>query len=66
MRRKKRDMESRAYQRGYLAGLSGRSLEKCPFEARPVRMRWVEGWRAGRADLNDGLIGVSGVHRLSV
>jgi ribosome modulation factor len=64
MRRKKRDMSGRAFQRGYLAGVEGRSSEICPHETIEQRQFWMTGWREGRCDQWDGLTGVSGVHKL--
>lgn len=57
-------MNTRAFDRGYQAGLAGRSLEICPHEGGDHRYNWVSGWRQGRADQWDGLTGVSGVHKL--
>jgi len=64
MRRQKRDMHSRAYDKGYLAGLTGRSIDFCPHAHEENRQNWLSGWREGRSDQWDGLIGVSGVHKL--
>ena len=64
MRRQKRDMNSRAFDRGYQAGLDGRSLDICPHGSGTHRDNWVAGWRQGRVDQWDGLTGVSGVHKL--
>jgi ribosome modulation factor len=64
MRRQKRDMNSRAFDRGYQAGVSGRSLESCPHTEEEHRQNWLTGWREGRSDQWDGLTGVSGVHKL--
>lgn len=66
MRRQKRDRSSRAFERGYRAGLSGRSSEICPHSDEENRQYWMSGWREGRADQWDGLTGVSGVHKLTV
>lgn len=66
MRRQKRDMSARAYERGYQAGVSGRSSESCPHSNEEHRINWITGWREGHADQLDGMIGVSGVHRLRV
>ncbi len=63
MRRQKRDMNERAFQRGYQAGLGGRSSEDCPHEAEQVRQFWLSGWREGRSDQWDGLTGVSAIHK---
>ena len=64
MRRQKRDMNSRAFDKGYQAGVSGRSSEDCPHANEEHRQHWLSGWREGRADQWDGLTGVSGVHKL--
>lgn len=64
MRRQKRDMNDRAYQKGYQAGLVGRSMESCPHEATAQRHYWMSGWREGRSDHLDGYTGVSGVHKV--
>ncbi len=64
MRRQKRDMNHRAFDRGYNAGVSGRSAEYCPHVNDEPRLNWISGWREGRSDQWDGLIGVSGVHKL--
>ena len=64
MRRQKRDMNGRAFDRGYQAGLSGRSSEDCPHHAGGHRDNWLSGWREGRSDNWDGLTGVNGVHKL--
>ena len=66
MRRQKRDMNARAYERGYQAGALGRSSESCPHTSEQPRISWITGWREGYADQRDGMIGVSGVHRLRV
>lgn len=66
MRRQKRDMNARAYERGYQAGVLGRSSESCPHTSEQQRISWITGWREGHADQRDGMIGVSGVHRLRV
>jgi ribosome modulation factor len=66
MRRQKRDMNTRAFDRGYRAGVAGRSSETCPHEEEAHRQNWLSGWREGRADQWDGLTGVSGVHKIPV
>ncbi|MCX2981686.1 ribosome modulation factor [Halieaceae bacterium IMCC14734] len=66
MRRQKRDMSDRAFQRGYQAGVSGRSNETCPHSNDDQRLCWLSGWREGRSDQWDGLTGVSGVHKAVV
>ncbi|TCO75626.1 ribosome modulation factor [Chromatocurvus halotolerans] len=64
MKRQKRDMGTRAFDRGYHAGVSGRSMDICPHENEQQRMNWLSGWREGRSDQWDGMTGVSGVHRI--
>ena len=64
MKRQKRDMGNRAFDRGYQAGVSGRSMDLCPHENEQQRMNWISGWREGRSDQWDGMTGVSGVHRI--
>ena len=64
MRRQKRDMNSRAYDRGYQAGVSGRSQDICPHTEEEHRQNWLTGWREGRCDQWDGLTGISGVHKI--
>jgi ribosome modulation factor len=64
MRRQKRDMNTRAFDKGYQAGLSGRSLDYCPHADDQHRQNWMCGWREGRSDQWDGLTGVNGVHKM--
>lgn len=64
MRRRKRDMNSRAFDKGYQAGLAGRSVDYCPHDSGGHRQSWMSGWREGRCDQWDGLTGISGVHKL--
>ena len=64
MRRQKRDMNSRAFDRGYQAGVGGRSQEACPHTEEEHRQNWLTGWREGRCDQWDGLTGISGVHKI--
>ena len=63
MRRQKRDMNDRAYHKGYQAGLVGRPMDSCPHSAMNAKLHWLSGWREGRSDSRDGFTGVSGVHR---
>jgi ribosome modulation factor len=64
MRRQKRDKNERAFDKGYQAGVGGRSSEFCPHENDEPRQYWLSGWREGRSDQWDGLTGVSGVHKM--
>ena len=65
MRRHKRNLAVRAYQRGYLAGLNGFSKSRCPKETGPEHQEWINGWRAGREDQWQGMQGASAVHHLN-
>ncbi len=65
MRRIKRDMSERAFQRGYLAGLHGKSKDSCPSDQSTLHQQWVNGWREGRIDNWEGKTGVSAVHRIA-
>ncbi len=64
MKRQKRDPMQRAYNRGYQAGLAGKSKSLCAGYSDDVQQDWLNGWRTGREDNWDGLTGVSGIHRL--
>lgn len=57
MRRQKRDLMERAYQRGYLAGLKGKSKSLCPKADGPEHQEWINGWREGRTDHWSGMDG---------
>ena len=63
MRRQKRDMNSRAYDKGYQIGSTGRSSDLCPHADEEHRQNWLSGWREGRCDQWDGLTGISGFHK---
>lgn len=55
MRRQKRDMTERAYQRGYQAGIAGKNKENCPHTQQQLKQEWISGWREGRVDHWDGI-----------
>ncbi|MRI35251.1 ribosome modulation factor [Endozoicomonas sp. OPT23] len=63
MRRQKRDMTDRAFTKGYQIGVSGRSRDICPHTEPHLRQAWLTGWREGRVDNWNGMVGVSGLHR---
>ena len=65
MKRQKRDMYARAFKRGYLAGVAGKSKDSCPIDQPEVRQEWLNGWREGRTDNWEGMTGVSGIHKLA-
>jgi ribosome modulation factor len=64
MKRQKRDLEQRAYNRGYNAGVSGKSKSLCPNTSLEANHQWLAGWRDGREDNWSGLKGVSGIHKM--
>jgi len=64
MKRQKRDIDQRAFNKGYQAGISGKSKSLCPQTGEKAQHNWLSGWREGRGDNWDGLIGVSGIHKL--
>lgn len=66
MRRQKRDPNERAFQKGYRAGVSGRTKDGCPHDEGEIRQQWMTGWREGRTDQWDGYTGVSGISRMSL
>ncbi|HBS0494047.1 ribosome modulation factor [Klebsiella pneumoniae] len=50
MKRQKRDRLERAHQRGYQAGIAGRSKEMCPYQSLNQRSWWLGGWREAMED----------------
>ncbi len=64
MKKQKRDMQERAYARGYKAGIERRSKDLAPTDSN--REHWMAGWRSGRSDHWDGYTGVSGIHRIAI
>ncbi|MDF1821857.1 MAG: ribosome modulation factor [Alcanivoracaceae bacterium] len=64
MKRQKRNRVTRAYTRGYQAGLAGRSRDICPFDALNARTSWLNGWREGFTDHNYGFHGAASVQNL--
>lgn len=66
MKRQKRDLSERAFQKGYRAGVSGKHKDTCPHETGDIRQQWLTGWREGKTDNWDGLTGVSGIHKMTI
>ena len=64
MKKQKRDMNERAFARGYRAGVERRSKDLAP--EGPNRDYWMAGWRSGREDNWDGYTGVSSIHKMAV
>ena len=56
MKRQKRDRLERAHQRGYQAGIAGRSKEMCPYQTLNQRSQWLGGWRSHGGQGSNGLI----------
>ncbi|WP_040296717.1 ribosome modulation factor [Alcanivorax hongdengensis] len=64
MKRQKRNRDDRAYNRGYMAGINGKSREDCPFGTLQGRTHWMGGWREGRTDQAQGFLGIAGIQNL--
>lgn len=60
MKTQKRNLQSRAYTRGYRAGMAGRSKGLSDQCQQHSRTEWLAGWREGREDMWNGLNPVSG------
>jgi ribosome modulation factor len=63
MKTLKRNKSIRAYAKGYQSGVCGKTKDFCPYSYGDVRQAWLTGWREGRTDNWDSLIGVSGLHK---
>jgi len=64
MRTQKRDIDQRTFNKGYQAGVTGKSKSSCPNTTSTAQQNWLNGWREGREDNWDGLTGVSGIHKI--
>lgn len=65
MKTQKRDLSSRAFNRGYQAGITGKSRDNCPHSQTQTRTQWLAGWREGREAQWDAHTGIAGIHRQS-
>ncbi len=65
MKRQKRDQTERAFNKGYQAGIDGRSRSLCPHESGATRQQWLNGWRESRIDQWNGLNRLAQVQKLS-
>lgn len=65
MKKQKRDLHERAYQRGYHAGLDGRHQDLCPHREEDMRGQWLAGWREGRDDNWNGLNTATGIQKMA-
>jgi len=54
MKRQKRDRITRAYNKGFTAGISGKTSEACPFTSSDYKEQWLGGWRDARAEVSRG------------
>jgi len=61
MKRQKRDKSSLLYNRGFQAGITGKSRDTCPVSVNEQRSHWMNGWRQGREAHWDGMGGVSAI-----
>lgn len=61
MKRQKRDKSALLYNRGFQAGLAGRSRDNCPVSELALRSHWMNGWRQGREAHWDGMTGVAAI-----
>ncbi|WP_188860351.1 ribosome modulation factor [Marinobacterium nitratireducens] len=61
MRRQKRDKTSTLFNRGFQAGLEGKSMSSCPVSETDMRSHWMSGWREGRDAHWSGQSGVSAI-----
>ncbi|MCS5873855.1 ribosome modulation factor [Klebsiella pneumoniae subsp. pneumoniae] len=50
MKRQKTGSPGTAHQRGYQAGIAGRSKEMCPYQSLNQRSWWLGGWREAMED----------------
>lgn len=66
MKKQKRDLQERAYQRGYRAGLDGRHQDMCPHILAAMRDQWLAGWREGRVDHWNGFNAASGIQKMAM
>ncbi len=41
------DTLNKAYRQGYLFGLSGESMEQCPYRSEVIAAAWEAGWHDG-------------------
>lgn len=62
MKSQKRERFATLYNRGFQAGLGGKSKDTCPVQTTDLRSHWMSGWREGREAHWNGLEGVSAIH----
>lgn len=54
MKRQKRDRFERAHNKGYNAGISGKTSDSCPFSTTDIKEHWLGGWREARSVVGEG------------
>ena len=55
MKKKKKDLTSRAFSKGYQASIQGKPLSACPHMVNSnMAYHWARGWREGREDFWSG------------
>ncbi len=65
MKTQKRSQSARAFNKGYQAGIEGRSRSLCPQGNATIRQTWLSGWREGRSDNWDGFTKAAQAQKLS-
>jgi ribosome modulation factor len=63
MRTQKRTMQTRAWHRGYRAGVRGRPRTHCPVGALKTQTLWLEGWLSGAEERANGTLALFGLHK---
>lgn len=61
MKKMKRDRSSTLHNRGFIAGLNGKSKEACPVQVVDLKTQWLTGWREGREAHWSGMSGVAAI-----
>ncbi|SMF39898.1 ribosome modulation factor [Alteromonadaceae bacterium Bs31] len=64
MKSQKRSPSDKAFSRGYMAGVAGRSRSNCPHSTGDARHVWLTGWREGREDHWNGFNTLAQVQKL--
>ncbi len=54
MKRQKRDRFERAHNKGYNAGIDGKTTDSCPFSTTDIKEKWLGGWREARTVVGEG------------
>ncbi len=68
MKTQKRDSQTRTYNHGYKAAVTGKSLSACPYDSfgSDKRHQWTSGWRDGRSDQWAGNTAIGGLHKIAL